>query len=120
MTARYLILLLIPLQIFPHSSTAQISEKDAVIKEVKAQLDALTSPGGDIGMYCQKNNIKGEFVMDITIEGKGRILTIFMVSSNVDDIRQQNMLKVKVYESKFENIKLPKNERVKFRHTITI
>jgi hypothetical protein len=120
MIARYLFLIFCFIQVLPNSSAAQVSEKEAVIKEVKTQLDALTSPTGEIGVYCQKNNIKGEFVMDITLEGKGKILTIFMVSTTAEDIRHQNMLKIKIFESKFDNIKIPKKERIKFRHTITI
>jgi hypothetical protein len=99
---------------------AQASSKDNVIEEATAQLNALCSPAGDIGEYCVKNNIKGEFVMDFTVQGKGKILTIYMVSSTVEDVAFQNRLKVRLMEVQFQNIKLPKNERVKFRYTLTI
>jgi hypothetical protein len=93
--------------------------KDDVIKEVQRQLAELSTGEGKLAVYCAENNVKGEFVMDLTIQGKGKLLTIYMVSSSVEDIKYQNMLKNKLSEFYFVNIKLPKNERVKFRHTLT-
>jgi hypothetical protein len=115
---RFLCLLLWGLSV--SAVLAQASSKDNVIEEATTQLNALCAPSGDIGEYCTKNNIKGEFVMDFTVQGKGKILTIFMVSSSVEDVVHQNRLKVRLMEVQFQNIKLPKNERVKFRYTLTI
>ena len=67
--------------------------------------------------FCKKKEIQGEFVADITVEGKGKILTVFMVSGGEDDIPKKNLLKGKLTELSFENIKIPKKERVKFRYT---
>jgi len=93
-------------------------DKDAITKEVKAQLDVLTGEGGELKEYCVKSNITGSYEMDITVHSKGKILTVFMVSSSTDDIKYQNMLKAKLMTLTFANVKLPKNERVKFRHTL--
>jgi len=105
--------------VFSQSKPAVATEKQAVIQEVKNQLGVLSSEGGELFEFCTKNNIKGEFVMDLTVQGKGKLLTIFMVSSSVEDVKYQNMLKNKLSEYQFANIKLPKDERVKFRHTLT-
>jgi hypothetical protein len=95
------------------------TEKNAVIQEVQNQLTALCAENGELTEFCTKNGVKGEFVMDLTVQGKGKLLTIYMVSSSVENVSYQNMLKNKLMELQFSNIKLPKNERVKFRHTLT-
>jgi hypothetical protein len=95
------------------------TEKDAVIQEVQNQLTVMSGESGELTEFCTKNGVKGEFVMDLTIQGKGKLLTIYMVSSSVENVSYQNMLKNKLMELQFANIKLPKNERVKFRHTLT-
>lgn len=79
----------------------------------------MTSDAGELREFCVKNDIKGEFVIDLTLQGKGKVLTVFMVSSGTDEIKSQNLLKSKLSETQFENIKIPKNERVKFRQTLT-
>lgn len=102
-----------------HAQSKPAVEKDAVIKEAQSQLGTMASEGGMLFEYCTKNNIKGEFVMDFTVQGKGKLLTVYMVTSSVEDVKYQNMLKSKLMEIQFSDIKLPKNERVKFRHTLT-
>jgi hypothetical protein len=102
-----------------HAQSKPAVEKGDVIKEAQRQLEEMSSVGGVLFEYCTKNSIKGEFVMDFTIQGKGKLLTVYMVTSSVEDVKYQNMLKNKLTEIQFSDIKLPKNERVKFRHTLT-
>jgi hypothetical protein len=94
-------------------------DKEQTISEAKKQLEAMSSEGGDLYNFCQEKNLTGEFVVDITIQLKGKVLTVYMVSSSVEEIKHQNLLKSKLTEIQFENIKIPKNERVKFRQTLT-
>jgi hypothetical protein len=61
----------------------------------------------------------GKFVVDLTIQGKGKVVTVFMVSSNAS-IEHQIALKNNLIELQFRNIKLPKNKRVKFRYTLNL
>lgn len=92
---------------------------DAVTQSLKSQLDAMaTEEKGILRVFCSRNNISGLFVFDITIQGKGDVLTVFMVSQNPEDISQKNLLKDKLHTLRFDNIKLAKNERVKFRHSL--
>jgi hypothetical protein len=93
-------------------------DKDATITEAKAQLIAMASEAGELGKFCSKYEIRGEFVVDLTVEGKGDVLTVFMVSGNAENMRHQNALKDKLYTLRFENIKVPKKQKVKFRHTL--
>ena len=94
-------------------------ENIAVIEEAKKQLEVMCFENGELGEYFKKFRIKGEFVVDLTLQGKGKVVTVFMVSSNVD-IKDQNALKNKLKELEFPNIKLPKNKRVKFRYTLNL
>ena len=98
---------------------AQDFNQDQVITEAKTQLKALSSEGGELNKYCHEKNIRGEFVMDITLQGKGKVLTVYMVSGTNEELSYQNLLKLKLAEIQFENIKIPKNQRVKFRLTLT-
>lgn len=113
-----LIILALSISSFAQKPAVAI-EKQAVIKEVQSQLEMLSSADGDLTKYCKENGITGEFVMDLTVQGKGKLLTIYMVSSSAEDVKYQNMLKNKLMGLQFSNIKLPKNERVKFRQTLT-
>jgi hypothetical protein len=112
-----LFLLLSPLTVL--SQKSYFSEKEEVIHEAKSQLVGLCSEGGDLQEFCVENQIKGEFVIDLTLQGKGKVLTVFMVSSSAEDVQYQNLLKSKLTGIEFTNIKIPKNERIKFRQTLT-
>jgi hypothetical protein len=116
---------MLALLLFVLQSHGAIGQKDAIfdkeqtIQEAKKQLEAMSSEGGDLYNFCKEKNLTGEFVVDITLQLKGKVLTVFMVSSSVEEIKHQNLLKSRLTEIQFENIKIPKNERVKFRQTFT-
>ena len=93
--------------------------KAEATQEAITQLAQMASETGELTAFSIKNGIKGEYVVDITMEGKGDVLTVFMVSSSTDDILRKNLLKDKLHTLRFENIKIPKKERVKFRYTLT-
>lgn len=98
---------------------AQDFNKDQIIAEARTQLTTLSSEAGELKKFCQEKNITGEFVIDITLQGKGKVLTVFMVSSSTQELKYQNLLKSKLTEIQFSSIKIPKKDRVKFRHTFT-
>ncbi len=104
-----------------YSATSELGESDnqPVIEEAKAQLVSMSTATGELGEFCKKFGIKGHFIIDITLQGKGKVVTVFMVSSNVE-VKDQNSLKNKLSGLQFSNIKIPKNKRVKFRYTLTI
>ncbi len=95
------------------------SDNEVVINEAKGQLEKLASDAGELREFSNKNKIKGKFVFDLTLVGKGKVITVFMVSSDVE-VKDQNLIKNKLTELQFPNIKIPKNERVKFRYTLTL
>ncbi len=99
-------------------STAE-ANKQAIITDARKQLVAMCSLEGELFDFANRNNIKGEFVVDFTIGAKGKIITVFMVSSNPETVQTQNLVKNKLTGIQFDNIKIPKTERIKFRHTLT-
>ena len=93
---------------------------NSIADEAKKQLIEMASENGVLGKACEKKGIHGEFEVDITLVGKGKVITVFMVSSSVAEIEQQNFVKARLAELLFENIKVPKKQRVKFRHTLNL
>jgi hypothetical protein len=93
-------------------------DKIAITQEAKSQLTQMSSESGELNTFASEKEIKGEFVFDMTLQGKGDVLTVFMVSSSSDDIALKNLLKDKLHALRFANIKIPKKEKVKFRHTV--
>jgi hypothetical protein len=98
---------------------ANDAEGKAAVEEASNQLAGMCEVNGDFWAMCSKRGIKGEFVLDITIQGKGNVVTVFMVSSNAT-IDYQIALKNRLIELTFRNIKLPKTKRVKFRYTLNL
>ena len=99
-------------------STKEVNQQ-AIADNARRQLVAMSAPDGELSAFAVKNNIKGDFVVDLTIVGKGKIATVFMVSSKTESVQVQNQLKSKLMDIQFEDIKIPKSERIKFRHTLT-
>lgn len=100
-------------------TTSGSFSKEEVIEEIKAQLATMaTKPLMELIEFCKKNTIQGDFVVDLTIEGKGKVLTVFMVSGGEDSIPKKNLLKNKLAGLQFDNIKIPKKERVKLRYPL--
>ena len=113
--------LLVILSITNHVTLAQSAsspEQEQIAADVRAQLDAMAGDNGILRQFCTKNEITGTFVFDMTIQGKGDVLTVFMVARDGENVAQKNLLKDKLHTLRFENIRLPKNQRVKFRHSL--
>lgn len=93
-----------------------IMEHDAVAAEAKSELDSLMSPAGALQLEAAKKNLKGEYIIDLTIHEKGKILSVFMVSSDADDVKMQNAAKDLIRTVQF-NFKMPKDKTYKFQYT---
>jgi hypothetical protein len=115
------LLLLFILAILGFSSFAQkkelLDDKDLIIERANAELDqAMTPPEGSIYLYTLKNQIKGEYIFDISIWGKGTVTSIYVVGSNNGTIDAQNRFKSFLMNFQF-NFKMPKGKTYKLRHT---
>jgi hypothetical protein len=100
------------------SANAQMKQLyvyEEVAAEAKAELDS-SMKYGVLKEWAVKNNVKGEYIMDITIHEKGKVLSVFAVSNDTDDIKMQNRVKDVIRTLSF-NIKMPKKKTYKFQYT---
>jgi hypothetical protein len=74
---------------------------------------------GKLAEFITKNQINGLFIFDITLHKKGEVATVFTQSDEKTDIRSQNLLKDYIRQMRFD-VKMPKDQRVKFRYTFDI
>lgn len=74
---------------------------------------------GKLKAFIDKNHIKGLFIFDITLHKKGEVATVFAQSDEKTDLKAQNLLKDFIRTMKFD-VKLAKNQRVKFRYTFDL
>ena len=93
-----------------------ILEYEAVVAAAKAELDTMMQPGGALQLESVKLNIKGEYVIDLTIYDKGKVLSVFMVSSDAGEIKMQNAAKDLIRRAVF-NFKMPKDKTYKLQYT---
>jgi len=94
--------------------------KQAVTDEIKSQLATMASKQlMELVAFCKKNEIVGDFIVDLTVERKGRVVTVRMVSGPEIPVTKKNMLQDKLGELQFDNVSIPKKQRVKQRYTLT-
>ncbi len=91
------------------------------------QITAIRQLNRDLGnpesVLCKnitKQDIKGLYLFDITIQKKGQVITIFTQSDEKTNIAQQNILKDILMKYKFENIDVLPNQRLKIKYTFNI
>lgn len=98
--------------------SSELSNEELVDKLKDAIDESLEN--GDLKKEVTKRNLSGSYIMDITVVGpKSTIQTIFCESDELTDIKMQNELKDLLRKLKFD-LELPKDKRIKFRHTIQL
>ena len=97
-----------------HAQKKALQEYEEVVAQAKAELDS-SMHAGDFREFAVKNNIKGEYIMDITIHEKGKVLTVFAVSNDTDDLKMQTRIKDFLRQFVF-NIKMPKGRNYKIQY----
>lgn len=93
-----------------------IESKEEIIEQATKELNnAMQPPEGELYLWNVENNIKGEYIIDITIREKGDIASVFMAGSDGADIKMQNMVKdrIRLFEFSF---KMPKGKTYKFQY----
>ena len=94
-----------------------LQSQEEIVASASAELtQAMTAPDGELYKFGQKNNITGQYELQITLRGKGDVVSVFVVSKNNGNILSQNMLKDEIFRHKF-NFKMPKNKDYKFSYT---
>lgn len=96
-----------------------ISENDQVVEEARKEIDkTLANPESDFMKAIKVNKVTGEYVFDITIYEKGKVLSVFAVRSDNWDVKMQNLVKDLVRLLEFD-FKMPKGKSYKFQYIFT-
>jgi hypothetical protein len=81
--------------------------------------DDLQNPESSLSKSIAKRNISGLYLMNITVQKSGEVVSIFAQSDDKTNIPMQNMLKDLILKYKFD-VSVPKNERLKFTYTFNL
>ena len=109
--------LLIVLLTFGHRHV-NAQQANTIEDAARIQLDKEVS-SGKLKAKIDKAGIKGTYRFDITIQGKGDVLTVFAYSNDLTDIPSQNALKTLVQNVKFD-LYVPDGVRVKFYYIFNL
>jgi hypothetical protein len=88
---------------------------EEVVAQATIECDS-SMKSGYLHEMALKHAVKGEYVMDITIYEKGKVLSVFAVSSNVQNVKEQNLVKDILKQMQF-GFKIPQGKNYKFQHT---
>ncbi len=100
-----------------HGEKPLIQGYEEVVAKAKTELDS-SMQNGELKEFATKRGIKGEYILDITIHERGKVLTVFAVSNDSDNLKMQTSLKDFVRTLEF-NFKMPKGKNYKFQYTFT-
>jgi hypothetical protein len=115
---KYLMLFFLVLAGFAASAQKKsLYEYDDVVALAKSELDS-SMHVGVFKEFAVKNRVKGEYIMDITIHEKGKVLTVFSVSNDTDDLKKQTLVKDFLRKFLF-TFKMPKGRTYKFQYTFS-
>lgn len=93
-----------------------LESQEEIVAAATAELSqAMTAPDGALYRFGQENNITGEYNLQLTIRGKGDVVSVFVASKNNGNIPSQNKLKDEIFRFQF-NFKMPKNKDYKFNY----
>jgi len=94
--------------------------ENAILDEAIGQLDNdLQNPESSLAKLISKRQIAGLFLMNITIQKNGEVVSIFAQSDDKTNIPMQNALKDMILKYRFD-VAVPKNERLKFTYTFIL
>lgn len=87
------------------------------IRQLNNDLADINSP---LYKNIVKNNITGIYILNITIQKKGEVITVFAESDEKTHIPSQNILKDLMLKYKFDDVKLTNNQKLKIKYTFNI
>lgn len=98
-----------------HTFNALNTDEEVVSYSATTQIDSLIKTEEfkkiSIGL-----NLSGVYSYDITLVKKGQVLTVFSISDEATDSKCYNFLLNYLKTLKFENIKIEKDKRIKFKY----
>ena len=94
--------------------------ENAILTAVINRLDNdLQNPESSLSTSIAKHQLAGLFLLNITIQQTGEVVSTFAQSDEKTNISMQNMLKDMILKYRF-NVSVPKNERLKFTYTFIL
>jgi hypothetical protein len=94
--------------------------ENAILDQAVAQMDDdLQNPESSLSKSISKRGISGLYLMNITIQKSGEVVSIFAQSDEKTNISMQNLLKDLILKYRFD-VTVPKNERIKFTYTFNL
>ena len=94
--------------------------ENAILDAAIGQLDSdLQNPQSSLSKSISKHQIAGLFLLNITIQKNGEVVSIYAKSDDKTNIPMQNMLKDIILKYRFD-VTVPKNERLKFTYTFIL
>lgn len=94
--------------------------ENVVMDKAMEQLDAdLSNPESSLSKTLAKKQITGLYLLNITIQKNGEVVSVFAQSDDKTNILMQNALKDIILKYRFD-VSVPKNERIKFAYTFTL
>jgi hypothetical protein len=114
----FLTVILLSVSFFLKSQNRVLLEsQEEIVAAASAELTlAMSAPDGVLYKFGQENNITGEYNLQLTIRGKGDVVSVFVASKNNGNIPSQNKLKDEIFRFQF-SFKMPKNKDYKFNYT---
>lgn len=93
-----------------------ITSKAEIEAKAKEEIDK-SSKEGEIKEFALEHQIKGEYYFDLTVGDKKKVVTVFAIGNDSDNIKSQNALRDFMKEFTFSTFKVPKDKRYKFEYT---
>lgn len=116
--AKLITALVFMLNVFQLSAQKKhLSTPQEVEAEIHSILNAqLIEEGSDFYKLKHKKELQGTYIIDISINDKSQVVSVFIVENNGGTTDGQVLLKDVLIDSKFK-FKVPKGKRYKVRHT---
>ena len=94
--------------------------ENAILDNAISQLDAdIQNPESSFLKTIAKKQINGLYLLAISIQKNGEVVSVFAQSDDKTNIPMQNALKDIILKYKFD-VTVPKNERLKFTYTFNL
>lgn len=95
----------------------RLSSMEEVVQHAAAVLDE-EAMNGDLNEYGKKYGVRGNYTYDITLDSKGKVVTVFSINRD-GSIEGQNRIKDFLKDYRF-SFKAPKGKRYKFQYQVTL
>jgi len=96
-----------------------LDDKVTIMARAAQALDASLQPGTDLHDAIVKENLIGNYVLQVSIREKGDISSVFVVSAEAHDQRSQNRFKDLVHFMEMP-FKMPKGRQYRIEHAFDL